>query len=687
MRVHHKGIRAGNDTVCSFPAYLYEEVFTMQQRTLHMLEYEEVKKQLLTYAMSYLGKRQIAELQPIADVKRISRWLDEVQEGKRVLETGSSVPIPSLDGMELVMMRLKQGYILTESDVSDVSMFLQSLEKLRQYMLKKRDVAPQIASYALSTHELEGLREALEESVQHGQLRDEATPTLARIRKKLRVVNDRMRKKLDSVVKKYGSYMQERLVSQRADRNVIPIKRDYRSYVKGTVLDESASGQTLFIEPLEIAEIQQQVAGLKAEEEQERQRILSRLTQVIASHEHVVELNLEVIGYYDFLFAKAKYARTLRAEKVRLNDRGYIRLVNARHPLLTGECVPLNMELGASYQALIVTGPNTGGKTVTLKTVGLLTLMAQSGLLVPADPASELSVYEHVVADIGDGQSIEESLSTFSAHVKALIEILRAAGPRTLVLLDELASGTDPGEGIGLAIAVLESLQQQGSSIIATTHFNDIKKFADVTPGFENARMEFDVQTLHPLYRLRIGEAGESYAFAIASRLGMDAQIITRSKEISQKLAVSNARSEALAAVFTGAIAVQANHSNQQHKHKRKHKHKQNDRQEEANVTPLTGKDQVYQIGDRVWIHSMKRSAIVTAQPDAQGNLVVQVQGKQRAINHKRISPYLTREQLYPDNYDLDIVLKSKADRKKQKQMSKRHTEGLFIEHPDETKF
>lgn len=284
--------------------------------------------------------------------------------------------------------------------------------------------------------------------------------------------------------------------------------------------------------------------------------MLSDLTDLIENSAHEISINLETIGHYDFMFAKAKYAKLIGGRKVKLNDRGRISILSGRHPLLGGHSVPLDIHIGDNYRALVITGPNTGGKTVSLKTVGLLTLMVQSGLLVPVGEGSEFAVFRSVMVDIGDGQSLENSLSTFSSHVKNVIGILKEAGPSSLILLDELASGTDPGEGIGLSIAVLEELYRCGAMVIATTHFNEIKKFADTAPGFENARMEFDSETLEPLYKLTIGLAGSSYAFYIAQKLGMPPALIERSKQITYEATQHSAEAPVIAAAAIGETPV-----------------------------------------------------------------------------------------------------------------------------------
>lgn len=329
--------------------------------------------------------------------------------------------------------------------------------------------------------------------------------------------------------------MQENLVSQRNGRYVFPIKKEYRKQIKGSVVDESSSGQTVYVEPQELAVLQQELSILRIEEGKEEAKILSYLTELLDGKAEELRGNAETVGWYDYVFARGKYAQSIEGQPVRLNGNGVVDLRQAKHPLLGGGTVPLDIQIGRGYRALIVTGPNTGGKTVALKTVGLLCLMVQSGLLVPAGEGSSFPVFRHIAADIGDGQSLEQSLSTFSAHITRVIDMLTFADEATLVLIDEMASGTDPGEGVALSIALLEELARRGTMVIATTHYNEIKHFAGVTPGFRNARMEFDPETLRPLYRLCIGEAGSSYAFLISRKLGLNPELIRRAEELAAR--------------------------------------------------------------------------------------------------------------------------------------------------------
>ncbi|WP_025705549.1 endonuclease MutS2, partial [Paenibacillus graminis] len=579
-----------------------------------------------------------------------------------------------------------------EKDFMAVSVFLQSCSQLRKYMQAKEQSAPRIASYAASLMELSGVREEIERCIRLGTIDDHASKGLERVRKRLAVAKDRLQRKIEAVMAKHQGILQENLVSMRGGRYVIPVKREYHKQVKGAVLDQSTSGQTVFVEPYEIASLQGELELLAAEEAREEMLILSMLTGLLEQEQAALRLNIEITGNYDFIFAKAKYARTMGARSVALNDRGYLRMNGGRHPKLEG-MIPVSLEFGNGYKSLIVTGPNTGGKTVVLKTLGLLTLMVQSGLLVPVEEGSDFTVFTDVISVIGDGQSLTQSLSTFSAQMRSIEGMLRDAGKGVLLLIDELAAGTDPGEGFALSIAILEELNRKGANIIVTTHFNELKVFAASTSGFQNARMEFDKDTLQPLYRLTIGEAGESYALQIAEKLGIPETVIRRSQQLveqqremdgdrgrwdslncsghhrpAERAKQEIQRTEPLPTEAAGPVKIPAV--------------EQGPAQEADGKAPK--KD--FEIGDAVYVNSLDRTGIVYETRDAMGMVGVMIQKQKMRFNHKRLKPYLSKEELYPEEYDFDIIFESKETRKKRKLMRKRHVEGLSIIHEEEEK-
>ncbi|MBO9598531.1 MAG: DNA mismatch repair protein MutS [Cohnella sp.] len=645
----------------------------MRPHALNKLEYNRVIDILLSYATTYLGREQIGKLGPSDSLPVIAGKLAETEEALRLLAKGASAPLPSLEGMETMMALLGTGYVLSEQDFGHLAQFARSCEQLKQYMASKKAEAPSVASYVYAMHDLKPLREQIEQCVDRGRIVDTASGNLHKVRKKIRVSEERLQKRLEGMLSRLSDILQERLVSQRNGRYVLPVKKEYRKRVPGTVLDESASGQTVFVEPSEVAGLQYELSALRSEETREEALILAQLTGVAEGYAHELGINIETVGHYDFLFAKAKWGLAIGGIAPSMNEDGLIDLREARHPLLSSAPVPLNVKLGGAYRALLITGPNTGGKTVALKTVGLLTLMAQSGLLIPAGGGSNLAIFRSIEVDIGDDQSLDASLSTFSSHLRNVIDILGHAGNRTLVLLDELATGTDPGEGVGLSIAVLEELYRRGAALMATTHFNEIKEYARATPGFRNARMAFDEETLRPLYRLDMGEAGNSYAFVIAAKLGIPQRIVERARVIAESIKAGNGDHAGQRAIIPVAQL------DETQPRKTNARQSRQAAQEQPSVQPL------WEVGDVVFVPHLKRTGVIYRLPDERGNVTIQIQKEKIVINHKRVRRYIERKQLYPgQDYDLDIVFDTVENRKKRKLMNKRHVDGLTIESPPE---
>lgn len=656
----------------------------MEKFTLHMLEYESIKEDLAGYAVSYEGRARVARLAPQEDIRMIQREISETEEALELLRKGSSIPLPSLDGIQLVMSLIGTGYLFTPQDLTAVQTFLQSCGQLKKYMASKGEAVWRIGIYSSSLQELPVVQQEIVRCIRHGLITNEASRELDKVRRKMAVLKEKIGQRVQSVMSKHAAILQENIVSIRGGRYVIPVKREWYKQVKGRMLDQSTSGQTVFIEPQEISSLQAELEMLQVEESREESRILGVLSDLVEREGQTLRQNIDITGRYDFIFAKAKYAASMDAVVVELNDRGETVIRGGKHPQLVSTMVPLDVEIGRGYKGLIITGPNTGGKTVVLKTLGILSLMVQSGLLVPVQPGSRFAVYRNIMAVIGDGQNLEQSLSTFSAQIQSLVQMLKAAGPSTLLLIDELAAGTDPSEGIALSIALLEAISEKGATVMVTTHFNELKTFASQTRGFENARMEFDAATLLPLYRLTIGQAGQSYAIEIAMKLGLTSEVIARSqeiiqgqsKEIQEVTNINNPSLEQLGweekqdqreqggqGVKEEQLAKQAHQAHQAHR-----------------TDPVEIKAPVFEIGDAVWVTSLRRMGIVSELEDSRGILEIQIQKQRVKVNRKRLKPYIKREELYPEDYDMDIVFDSKENRKKRRSMSKRHIEGLKIE-------
>lgn len=645
----------------------------MESYNLNMLEYESIKQDLARFAVSYEGRGRISGLAPMDDPRRIRRDIEETAEALALLERGSSVPIPSLDGIESVMSLMGTGYLFTEQDLTAVGTFLHSCGQLKKYMASKGEEAWQIGVYANSLDDLPRVQQEILRCIRHGAIANEASRELDRVRRKMEMLKEKIGKRLQSVMSRHASILQESIVSVRGGRYVIPVKKEYYKQVKGRMLDQSTSGQTVFIEPEELSSLQGELEMLQGEEAREEAKILGMLSELVERESPSLLLNIQITGTYDFIFAKAKYAASIDGVPVEISDGKETVIRGGKHPKLLRVMVPLDLEIGKNYKGLIITGPNTGGKTVVLKTFGLLSLMVQSGLLVPVERGSRFAVYQNIMAVIGDGQNLEQSLSTFSAQIQSLVQMLRTAGPSTLLLIDELAAGTDPGEGIALSIAILEEFSRKGATVLVTTHFNELKTFASKAEGFENARMEFDPDTLRPLYTLTIGLAGKSYAIEIARKLGLASGIIARSQQIiSSQTDESHEYNLCLDADTTKKpLAKDTSGKIEQHAI--------NEAAQKTRTAQV-----VFEIGDAVWITSLRRVGIISELADSRGNMMVMIQGQRVKLNRKRLKPYIKKEELYPDDYDMDIVFDSKENRKKRKLMGKRHVDGLMIErNPD----
>ncbi|NMH70235.1 endonuclease MutS2 [Bacillus sp. RO3] len=643
----------------------------MNEKTYLTLEFNKVKEDISQFALTVEGKKELMNLFPSTNKRQIEMRLDEVTEAVRILEKSASIPIHALEGVENIVANLNNGVPLRPDQLTSLYYFLDACKKLKRFMEDKEWVAPRVSSYVYSIENIPEVGEEINRCIRNGRVDDYATKELVRIRKQMGIQEERLKDKIQSIVKssKYKSYLQESIVSQRNGRYVLPVKKEYKGKVKGAVLDASASGSTFYIEPEELSIQQDQLLYYKLDEEREVENILWTLTGLVQQYKPQLKLAIETMIHYDVLFAKAKYSRSMDAVGAIVNEDHKIYLKEAVHPLLGNQAVPLSIRMGEDFHALVITGPNTGGKTVTIKTVGLLTLMTQCGLHIPASAGSEISIYEKILLDIGDGQSLQQNLSTFSSHIKNIIDLLKESNDRTLVLLDELGSGTDPLEGMGLATAILYQLYEKGATILATTHYSELKHFAEEHEGFLNGSMEFNIDTLQPTYRLLVGEGGESQAFAIALKLGMHPQIIESAHEITYREKKNYDLGE-----MDYHAKKEMNKQVIVNKYKNRVRSKTPQRE---NTSPLFNK------GDNVKVSSSGEFGIVYEGPNERGDYMVQIKGEKKTINHKRLTLYVSAQDLYPEGYDFDIIFNSKENRKKDKLMGKRFVEGLTIDHED----
>jgi DNA mismatch repair protein MutS2 len=562
----------------------------MDPRTFRVLEFDKIRQRLARFTSFSVGEERARALEPVEDARLVREWQAETREAVRLLGEKTDVHLGGVHDLRPLVEQAVRGSVLVAQDLLDVRGTLQRARSLQRTLSRLTDSFPHVADVAARISVPQALVEEIGQCIdERGEVLDSASEALGRIRRELREAHSRLLDRLQRIVGSAdnATYLQETLVTQRHGRYVIPLRAEFKGRIPGLVQDQSGSGATLFIEPLAVVELNNTWREKQLAEEEEVRRILARLTEMLASAAEPVRLTIDALGDLDLIFAKARYAYELRATEPLLHDLSLkqkpsrtlaqmpgssiqhpgslLNLRQARHPLLDPHTVvPIDIYIDDEFFVLLITGPNTGGKTVSLKTTGLLALMAQAGMQIPAGDGSELSVFEEILADIGDEQSIEQSLSTFSSHMTHIIEILDRATPTALVLLDELGAGTDPEEGAALAQALLENLMQRRATTLATTHYSELKVFAHNTPWVENASVEFDVETLSPTYRLSIGLPGRSNAFAIARRLGLPAHIVEQaealvspqSREAEAMLAeIKRARESALAAEAEAQLA------------------------------------------------------------------------------------------------------------------------------------
>ena len=507
----------------------------MNQKTLTKLEYDKIISLLVDQASSETGKNRCRSLKPMIDLEEINTaQLQTAAAFSRIVKKGR-LSFSGCYPVEDSMMRLEVGGTLSIPELLRVCKLCEVANRAKSY--GRHDTVDELAdcldSYFEQLSPLTPLSNEIRRCIiSEDEISDDASSTLKQIRRSMGQINDKVHSTLNTLVNgSLRSYLQEAIITMRGDRYCIPVKAEYRSQVNGLIHDQSSTGSTLFIEPMAIVKLNNDLKELYAKEQEEIQVILAKLSVETAEYIDEIRTNYQVLGELDFIFAKGALALSMNASKPIFNTNGYVHIREGRHPLLDKKkVVPITIYLGGEFDLLIVTGPNTGGKTVSLKTVGLFTLMGQAGLHIPALDRSELSVFEQVFADIGDEQSIEQSLSTFSSHMTNIVSFLQDVDERSLVLFDELGAGTDPTEGAALAIAILSHLHERGIRTMATTHYSELKVFALSTPGVENACCEFDVETLRPTYHLLIGIPGKSNAFAISSKLGLPGYIIENAK-------------------------------------------------------------------------------------------------------------------------------------------------------------
>lgn len=664
-----------------------------QKRVLHIqkgkeimkseqiLEFDKIKNKLKGYAYTDAAKEKIAALQMFLSENEVNAAQRDTSEARKILDVMGNPPLTALEGMEEIINVATHGGVLTEEQFEHVEMTLTTVRRLKDFLVRCKQLEISLPYYEENLDSMEDVREEINRIIRNGKVDDFASKTLKSIRSELERVEYKMREKADVVLRVNKEYLSDSFCVTRNGHICLPVKKSCKSKVDGSVIDQSATGNTLFIEPKSIAKFSGELQILQMEEDNEVRRILYTLTAMLADSEEIFIQNKHTIEKLDFIFAKGKLSVELDGtQPVMLSERRII-IRNGRHPLMEkNQCVPLNFSMGKMDNAVtgvIITGPNTGGKTVAIKTVGLNCIMAQCGLHVACQKA-EICMNSQILCDIGDGQNINDNLSTFSAHIKNVLNILQKANQDSLVILDELGSGTDPTEGMGIAIAILEELRKCDALYLVTTHYPEVKKYAERTEGVINARMTFDRESLKPLYQLEIGAAGESCAFYIAKRLGMPGSMLKCASDAAYGSTLKSEAESTYGNEEMPPLKILFDEKEElQHAHAPKLVRKNTVRSQKIANQLVTA--QSYQLGDSVMVLPDKKIGIVCETMNEKGVLRVQMPDKKIWINHKRVKLQVAANQLYPPDYDFSIIFESVADRKAKHLMERRYAPEVEI--------
>ncbi|MGL4572395.1 MAG: endonuclease MutS2 [Clostridium sp.] len=606
----------------------------MDKITLNKLHYYELKEIVKGYCVSGLGKSLIDKLEPSSNINVVNKRLNETLEGRRLLDASYHIPLEGIFNVLPIIDKIEKGNSLEPTDLTMMSDFLRGCRKVKMFIKDKEGYAPTLSSYGENISDLSYIEEEINTCIRGTMVDSNASKELKKVRRYIDICEGKIKERLERFLKNSTNkqYIQESFISQRNGRYTIPIKSSYKKYVEGNIIEVSPKGTTVFMEPNVIAKHTSKLESLKVEESIEEYKILATLTELLYERIRDLKMNIEVISEYDMIWAKAKYSSEIDGIKPKLNANGYIKIVKGKYPLIKNG-VPLDFEIGEEYRSLIITGPNAGGKTVVLKTVGMLTLATQSGFHISAKEGTEISVFDKMFVHIGDNQSVENALSTFSSQVKNLAGIIKESTKSTLLLFDEIGSGTEPNEGAALAIAILEELYHKGCITIATTHYGEIKNFSNEHPHFENAAMEFESDTLEPLYKLHIGKSGDSNALYISKKMGISDSIIERTRKyIEDKNYNYNL-------IKDSKILKKKDSANDD-------------------------KYYDYSTGDKVILLENNEAAIIYKGRDKLNNVVVLYKQEFIEVNYKRIKLELKANELYPEGYDLDQLFVSYKERK-----------------------
>lgn len=619
----------------------------MDKISLDKLNYYDLKEIVKSYCVSGLGKTLIDKLEPSSNLKVVNRRLDETSEGRKLLDVSYHLPLEGIHNIFPLIDKMDKGGVLEPSDLTMVSDFLRGCRKVKMFLKDKEGYAPTLCSYSENISDLSYIEEEINISIRGSVVDSNASKELKKIRKQIDTCEGKIKEKLDKFLRNSSNKecIQEFFISQRNGRYTIPIKAAYKNKVAGSIVEVSSKGTTVFMEPDIVSKFTSELSVIQAEESMEVYKILAILTEMIYERIKDLKMNVEVISEYDMIWAKAKYSLDIQGIKPKVNDYGYTKIIKGRYPLIK-KGVPLDFEIGKDYRTLIITGPNAGGKTVVLKTLGMLTLAVQSGFHIGAKEGTEISIFQDVFVDIGDNQSVENALSTFSSHVQNLARIIKESGKSTLLLFDEIGSGTEPNEGAALAIAILEELYHKGCITVATTHYGEIKDYSHNHPDFENAAMEFKKETLEPLYKLTIGKTGDSNALYISKKMGISDSIIERTRTYIEN----------------------KDYNYETIKESKKKKVKEVESEE---------KYYDFSVGDKVLLLDKNDSAIIYKGRDEFNNVVILYNKEFIEINYKRVKLELKAEELYPEGYDLNQLFVSYKERKLERDIERGSKKAL----------
>lgn len=626
------------------------------------LEFDAIKQQWMDLAVTEAAKEKINGFTILLSESDLRKQMKDTTDGRRLMEQLGMPPLQRVEEIKSALQCATKGDCLTAYQLERVEKALVAMRRLKQYLARGRQYGNALSFYEENLQVPEELEEDIAHQIRNGEVDDYATKELQQIRGQMITCEEKMRQRAEQIIHSHRICMADLYCTSRNGRICVPVKKECRQKVTGTVIDRSATGNTLFIEPAGVSKYYEELQSLKIREEDEVYRILYTLSVIVAAQANTIEENIALMEQLDFILSKAKLSLDMDAVEPEINTERRICLRDARHPLMEREVnVPLQFEMGGDTRGIIITGPNTGGKTVAIKTVMLICMMAQCGLHVPCLEA-EVCMNNAYLCDIGDGQNMAENLSTFSAHIKNVLAVLECIGRDSFVIMDELGSGTDPTEGMGIAVAVLEELRRSGANFLVTTHYPEVKEYAENSVGIVNARMTFDKETLRPTYQMVIGEAGESCAFYIADRLGMPNELL--------RTAIKAAYGEEAAGSY---------------QFQKKEKQSKRNTSRISKVRPQKhgeGLRTKYKRGDSVMVYPDKKIGIVCEPINEKGVLRVQMPNRKIWINHKRVKLHVAADALYPEGYDFSILFDSVADRKIRHDMERKYTEEV-IRHED----